>query len=86
MKKCWVTVCSTLAVMLVSAGCERERPTFSCTRRSGDWGLFKSRSEGPELVACFGGMAESKDDERLCKAALGAGSLGPGDFFCSVFP
>jgi hypothetical protein len=73
-------------ILAASAGCERDRSAFSCTKRSGDWGLFKSRADGPELLACFGGMSESKDDERMCRAALAAGDLGPGTYFCSIFP
>jgi hypothetical protein len=77
----WITL--TLAG---ASSCERERAPFSWTRRSGDWGLFKSQPDGPELIACFGGMYESQDDERMCMAALASGNLGAGDFFCSVFP
>jgi len=85
MTKSWVTIGHALALAALLVGCERERPKFSCTQRSGDWGLFKSQSGRPELIACFGGMSESEDDERMCKAALAAGDLGPGDFFCSAF-
>jgi hypothetical protein len=86
MKTSLLAVFGVVVLASTSFGCARERADFACTKRSGDWGLFKSRSEGPELIACFGGMSESKDDERMCKAALAAGDLGPGDFFCSVFP
>ena len=75
-----------LSLAILSSGCDHTRGKFSCTKRSGDWGLFKAQPEGPELIACFGGMSDSRDDERLCNAALNAGELGPGEFFCSAFP
>jgi hypothetical protein len=58
---------------------------FECTRRSGDWGLFKKQADGPELIACFGGMNKSQDDELLCRAALKYGDVGPGYYYWSVF-
>jgi hypothetical protein len=91
-----------LAFVLLSAAmasCDWGKRTFSCTKRPGDWGLYQEWSEAPALIACFGGMALSADDERLCRAALkvldadAAAARLPGDpeppphrFFCSVFP
>jgi hypothetical protein len=82
-----VSALLTVAVLAtVTTGCKEEGDSFSCTRRSGDWGLFKSRPDGPELIACFGGMSDSADDKRMCDAALKFAEMGAGEFFCSVFP
>ena len=80
-----------LATVAIAATSCRASRTFSCTKRAGDWGLYLDSPDGPELIACFGGMAASADDERMCESALkGLKEPLPGDppqhFFCSVFP
>lgn len=81
-----------LAIVLVGLGmtCAKTETReylsgkFTCTRRAGDWGLFKQQPEGLELIACFGGLASSQDDETLCRAALAHEIMG-GRFHCAAF-
>jgi hypothetical protein len=81
-----------LVVLLSVAASSCDGRKFSCTKRSGDWGLYGEWPEAPELIACFGGMAKSADDERLCKAALKQLEVNNAEedvtrhFYCSVFP
>ena len=84
------TILAVLSLALF-ASCDLVESTlgkkkFSCTKRSGDWGLYKEQPDGPELIACFGGMYESADDEKVCQAALKYGDVGAGHYYCSVFP
>ncbi len=56
---------------------------FDCTRRPKGWGAFLKRPEGPELVACFGGLMLSEDNEKACKATLPV--IGEGYYYCAEF-
>jgi hypothetical protein len=66
--------------LLVLVACDKA--AFDCTRKPGGWGLFKPQADGPELIACFGGLYLPADNEKLCNVALR--SVGE-PFQCAAF-
>lgn len=51
-----------------SFDCVREVNTAYGKRRT--WAAFKTQIDGPEIIACFGGLAAAEDNEKACRATL----------------